>query len=115
MNKLGQFMLSSPSTQDTTWPILICLLGNFRLLKAGQPVAVHAGGKTEALLVLLCHFQNFAAKPGAGTDSIEWDLGASWWQVSDFPKIRAGLCLSALFGSASAYTDSLKCGRKPAN
>ena len=50
MNELDQPMLSS---QHTHWPILICLLGNFRLLKAGQPIMVHAGGKAEALLCYL--------------------------------------------------------------
>lgn len=34
-------------------PILICLLGDFLLLKAGQPVAVRSGGKAEGLLCLL--------------------------------------------------------------
>jgi DNA-binding SARP family transcriptional activator len=36
------------STHD--WPILICVLGGFRLLKAGQPVPMRHGGKAEALL-----------------------------------------------------------------
>jgi hypothetical protein len=32
------------------WPILICLLGNFRLLKGGQPILLHHAGKTQSLL-----------------------------------------------------------------
>jgi len=32
------------------WPVLICLFGQFRLLKAGQPAPVRGGGKTETLL-----------------------------------------------------------------
>jgi hypothetical protein len=36
---------------STPWPLLVCVLGTFRVLQAGQPVPVH-GGKTEALL---CH------------------------------------------------------------
>src|SRR2546421_9920372 len=40
-----------PWPDDTTWPLLICVLGTFRVLQAGEPVAVH-GAKTEALL---CH------------------------------------------------------------
>ena len=40
-----------PWPDDTTWPLLICVLGPFRVLQAGEPVAVH-GAKTEALL---CH------------------------------------------------------------
>lgn len=39
-----------PSDSETTFPVLLCLLGSFLLLKAGQPVAVRRGGKTEALL-----------------------------------------------------------------
>ena len=31
-------------------PILVCLLGSFRLLKRGQSLAIRGGGKTEALL-----------------------------------------------------------------
>ncbi len=34
-------------------PVLVCLLGPFRLLKRGQPVALGSGGKTEALLSAL--------------------------------------------------------------
>lgn len=35
------------------WPVLICLLGGFRLLRAGRPVPVRSGGKTEALISTL--------------------------------------------------------------
>ncbi|HET9224593.1 MAG TPA: BTAD domain-containing putative transcriptional regulator, partial [Roseiflexaceae bacterium] len=38
---------------DGAWPILICLLGSFRLLKCDQPVALRGGGKAEALLCYL--------------------------------------------------------------
>jgi hypothetical protein len=34
------------TTVETEWPILICLLGSFNLVKAGQPVTVPSGGKT---------------------------------------------------------------------
>jgi DNA-binding SARP family transcriptional activator len=34
-------------------PVLICLLGKFRLFKAGRPVALRGGGKTEELLSAL--------------------------------------------------------------
>jgi DNA-binding SARP family transcriptional activator len=34
-------------------PILVCLLGRFRLLKRGQPVPLHGGGKMESLLCTL--------------------------------------------------------------
>ena len=43
----------APDTHATEWPILICLLGPFRLLKLGHPIAVGGGGKTEALLTHL--------------------------------------------------------------
>jgi DNA-binding SARP family transcriptional activator len=36
-------------THSTTAPLLICLLGEFRLLKSGQPIPIH-GGKAEMLL-----------------------------------------------------------------
>jgi len=35
------------------WPIVICLLGDFQLLKAGCAISVRGGGKTEALLCYL--------------------------------------------------------------
>ena len=38
---------------DSNYRVLICLLGNFRLLKAGQSAALICGGKTEKLLCLL--------------------------------------------------------------
>ncbi|KPV52382.1 hypothetical protein SE17_15845 [Kouleothrix aurantiaca] len=38
---------------DASWPVMICLLGNFRLLVAGELVPIRAGGKSEALLSLL--------------------------------------------------------------
>src|SRR5579859_4276994 len=50
MNFLEQQMLSGSSSDEASWPILICLLGSFLLLRAGQSVAVHGGGKIETLL-----------------------------------------------------------------
>jgi DNA-binding SARP family transcriptional activator len=50
MNVLEQPILSLPYADETSWPIRICLLGSFRLLKAGQPVTLRGGGKTETLL-----------------------------------------------------------------
>jgi DNA-binding SARP family transcriptional activator len=35
---------------DLTEPVLICLLGTFRVVKAGADVPVHSGGKTATLL-----------------------------------------------------------------
>ena len=37
----------------TEWPILICLLGSFRLLSAGHPIRLPCGGKAETLLSYL--------------------------------------------------------------
>src|SRR2546430_12083817 len=38
---------------EASWPILICLLGDVRLLKLGQLVGAFGGAKTEALLCAL--------------------------------------------------------------
>src|SRR5690349_7288114 len=37
---------------EASWPILICVLGNFLVLKEGQAVTLRRGGKAETLL---CH------------------------------------------------------------
>ncbi len=37
----------------TSWPVLICLLGDFRVLKKGTPVPLRRNGKTETLLCML--------------------------------------------------------------
>ena len=39
-------------TGEAPWPLLVCVLGNFRLLRAGQAIALRRGGKAE---ILLCH------------------------------------------------------------
>lgn len=41
------------TTAEINLPVLICLLGNFYLLKMGQAVKVRSGGKAEALLCAL--------------------------------------------------------------
>jgi DNA-binding SARP family transcriptional activator len=46
-------MPARPYSDEPSWPILICLLGNFLLLQAGQSVGIHCGGKTETLLCRL--------------------------------------------------------------
>ncbi len=45
---LGQ--ANAVEDQEATWPILICLLGNFRLLRAGEPVVWRNAGKLQSLL-----------------------------------------------------------------
>lgn len=52
-------------------PVLICLLGNFRVLKAGLPVPVRPGGKVEALLCVL----SLAHDRGVPRDAL---LSALW-------------------------------------
>jgi hypothetical protein len=44
--------VEDPWPDDTTWPLLNRVLSTFRVLRAGQPMAVH-GGKTKALLCQL--------------------------------------------------------------
>lgn len=50
---LGQATLLQDAEGQTHWPVMLCLLGNFRVLRNGQPLPVRAGGKTEALLCSL--------------------------------------------------------------
>ncbi len=44
--------IDSRFTDEACAPIQICMLGNFRLLRAGHAIAIRSGGKTEAFL---CH------------------------------------------------------------
>src|SRR6266540_5883498 len=44
---------ASSSKDDVSWLVRLCLLGNFRLLVAGDLIPIHPGGKSEALLSLL--------------------------------------------------------------
>lgn len=53
MDHLAQHIRAFPYTEPESWPVLICVLGNFRLLKAGQPVAIYNSGKLEGLLSYL--------------------------------------------------------------
>src|SRR6266545_6967905 len=48
-----QLQHASASGDDSSWPVMICLLGNFRLLVAGELIPIHPGSKSEALLSLL--------------------------------------------------------------
>lgn len=43
---------ASPPAGDplATWPIVICILGSFRVLKHGRPIALPSGGRAEVLL-----------------------------------------------------------------
>jgi len=53
MPEQHQLPPASSSSDDMPWPVMICLLGNFRLLVARKLVPTRAGGKSEALLSLL--------------------------------------------------------------
>jgi DNA-binding SARP family transcriptional activator len=53
MNEQNQPHHAGSSKDDTSWPVMLCLLGNFRLLVAGELIPIHPGGKSEALLSLL--------------------------------------------------------------
>src|SRR5258708_40210622 len=53
MNDAHHPRLATACTDDASWPIMLRLLGNFRLLQTGQLVPVRAGGRTEALLATL--------------------------------------------------------------
>ncbi len=44
---------SSSAVHQTSWPILICVLGNFRVLKAGQPLILRNANKMQSLLANL--------------------------------------------------------------
>src|SRR4051794_9079643 len=48
-----QPQLAASCSDDATWPVMICLLGNFRLLMGGALVPTRASGKSEALLAHL--------------------------------------------------------------
>ncbi|HMN29602.1 MAG TPA: BTAD domain-containing putative transcriptional regulator [Caldilineaceae bacterium] len=60
MKIVGQQELLIPFNSQAQWPILICLLGNFLLLKFGQPVTLRNGWKTKALLSYLALQQGWS-------------------------------------------------------
>jgi len=53
MNEYHQTALVDLGSEGTIKLVMICLLGNFRLMQAGQLVPIRAGGKSEALLAYL--------------------------------------------------------------
>ncbi len=64
-------------------PILVCVLGSFRLLKSGSPVAVRSGGKTEALLCSLA----LRPTPGLPRDTLRSTL----WPASELHRTAQSL------------------------
>ena len=53
MNEHNQFRLAGLCSDNTPLPVMICLLGNFRLLVAGEPISSGTSGKREMFLSLL--------------------------------------------------------------
>jgi DNA-binding SARP family transcriptional activator len=51
---------SYATTSQASWPILICVLGTFRVLKAGQPLLLRNANKMQALLANLAIAPNHA-------------------------------------------------------
>lgn len=49
------------TADNAPWPVLICLLGGFQLLKAGRPVALRQANKTQALLACLALERDYTA------------------------------------------------------
>lgn len=47
--------------EETSWPILVCVLGGFRVLKSGVPVTLRGGSKGAALLCALALRRGHAA------------------------------------------------------
>jgi len=59
---------------ESEWPILICLLGDFRVLKGGRPVRVRNGGKIHALLANLSVRRGYRAPRDVLLDAL-WPSG----------------------------------------
>jgi DNA-binding SARP family transcriptional activator len=53
MSEPNQPQHASASGDAPAWPVMICLLGNFRLLVIRELIPIHPGSKSEALLSLL--------------------------------------------------------------
>lgn len=64
-------MTKPTSSGEIVNSVQICLLGGFRVLKLGSPVAIRPGGKTESLLSSLAVQDHYRA-------SREWLLEALW-------------------------------------
>ena len=52
-NELDSILEKCLDTNPDHWPILLCLLGNFRLLMKGESLSLYSKGKAEALLSYL--------------------------------------------------------------
>lgn len=76
MTFIEQHRRSEPSADEASWPILICLLGNFRVLHSGRPVAIPCGGKIETLLCYLGR-QSGRRVPRAALVNLLWPASDS--------------------------------------
>jgi DNA-binding SARP family transcriptional activator len=65
------------------WPVLICLLGEFRVLKLGQPVPLRRAGKSEGLLGALA----LRRERGVARETLE----ATLWPDADEALARQSL------------------------
>ena len=97
MSEQKQSQPSSSCDDVASWPLMICLLGNFRLLMAGALVPMRASGKNEALLV---HLALQASRRISGERLIQ-----VLWPDSDLERGRNSLRnlvhhLNKLLGSA---------------
>ena len=89
MEKNNHLLGREPSAGEANWPVLICLLGSFRVLKGGRPVAVRTGGKTESLLSSLSVRKGYRASRATL-------LGTLWPDSED---VLASQCLSSVIYS----------------
>lgn len=53
MSEQKQMQSATSCVDNASWPVMLCLLGNFRLLVGGALVPIRAGSKNEALLAHL--------------------------------------------------------------
>jgi DNA-binding SARP family transcriptional activator len=83
--------------------VLLCLLGGFRLLRYGEPIALRSGGKTEAVLTRLGR----ASIQGVLRESL---LGAVW-PDSELP--LAGQALNTLVHRLRELLNEALCGAPP--
>src|SRR5215216_684324 len=73
-------------TPDPPTPVLICVLGEFRLVKQGTPLTLRDGGKTEGLLSSLA----VSGQQGTARESL---VGRLW---PDSEPALANHCLNTL-------------------
>lgn len=53
INLLSRPDYASPEPDELSWPVMICLLGEFRLMKGSEPLTIHSRGKGGELLRML--------------------------------------------------------------